>query len=78
MEDPSHQQEEARCAKNVEAPEMAAKPTTVNDPANADTYVTVGDARTGKCHLLPPRLTISALHFFLSNLTVMVTDPLPM
>ena len=64
MEDPSHQQEEARCANLVKDPEVAAKPTTVNDPANADTYVTVEDARTGKCHLLPPRLTISALHYY--------------
>ena len=61
MEDPSHQQEEARRAKVVEAPEVAAKPTTVHDPANADTYATFEDARTGKCHLLPPGLTIRAL-----------------
>ena len=64
MEDPPHQQEEARCAKVVEAPEVAAKPITVDDMTNPGTYFTVNDDQTGKCHLLPPRLTISALHFF--------------
>ena len=78
MEDAPHQQEDARCAKDDKAPEVEAKPTTVHDPANADTYVTVEDARTGKCHLLPPRLTISALHIYGSNLTVMVTKTPPM
>ena len=61
MEDPPHQQEDARRAKDDEAPEVAAKPITVDDTTHPGTYVTVDDDQTGKCHLLPPGLTISAL-----------------
>ena len=78
MEEAPHQQEDAHRAKHVEAHEVAEKPITVSDTTNPFTYVTIDDIQTGKCHLLPPRLTISALNFFLSNLTVMVTNRPPM
>ena len=62
MEDTPHQQEEAHRAKHIQAPEVPEKPITVSDTTNPGTYVTINDDKTGKCHLLPPRLTISALH----------------